>query len=292
MIPQFTGRHWTQTRARWELALAEGDWQEAERQSLALLDESALDPFNHDLARASLAILDATRGRAGRALNTLSVMCEDEVSRERIPLSRVAQHVLSMAQESTPAFPMLPMDYDSTAMTSVWKLIWAAESNRLDHVDSLLATMKRLDSPSWKRYKQMIPYAQACLLGHRGDWGEAVEQLRSIASGPTAEPVGFLAVDWLLGIGLEQLGDLPSAAVQFERIQTGERCWTWRDWMLRPVYQPYALRKLVLLYCRMGWEEDARRCWEMLRTTMTDPDPELRPMLDEAALALDALRRT
>jgi len=294
MIPEFTGKHWTQTRARLELALAEGNWNETELQAIALESESALDLFNHDLARVTLAILDATRGRTGRALDTLSVMCEDEVRRERvplIPLSRVAQHALCMALGAVPSFPVLPMEYDSTAMGTVWKLIWAAESNCPDLVDSLLVGVNALDMPSRKRYRQVIPYAQACILAHRGDWEESVRQLQAVASGASAEPVGLLTVDWLLGVGLEQLGDLPSAAVQFERIQTGEMCWTWRHWLLRPVYRPYALQKLVLLYSRMGREDDARRCWDALRATMTDPDPELQPMLEEARASLEELKR-
>jgi len=294
MIPEFTGKHWTQIRARWELALAEGDWTGAEHQAIALQSESALDPFNLYLARATLAILDATRGRVHRASDTLSVMCDDDV-RQLVHLSRIFtrdfQHALCMARGSVPAFPVLRTEYDTTATASVWRLVWAAESNRLDLVDSLLVVVNALDRPTRRRYRQAIPYARACILAHSGNWKGAAEELRTIASSASAEPVGFLAVDWLLGVALAQLRDLPSAVAQFERVQSGERCWTWWDWLRRPIYRPYALQKLVLLYSRMGREDDARRCWEALRTTMTDPDPELQPMLEEARASLEELQR-
>ena len=50
----------------------------------------------------------------------------------------------------------------------------------------------------------------------------------------------------------------------------------------------FAHQRLVLLYARMGQLEPARRHWEAFSKAFDDPDPELRPLLDEARVALAA----
>lgn len=50
----------------------------------------------------------------------------------------------------------------------------------------------------------------------------------------------------------------------------------------------FAHQRLVLLYSRMGQLESARRHWEAFAKAFDDPDPELRPLVDEARAALAA----
>src|SRR5262245_53549119 len=50
----------------------------------------------------------------------------------------------------------------------------------------------------------------------------------------------------------------------------------------------FAHQRLVLLYARMGQLDRASRHWGAFRKAFDDPDPELRPLLDEARAALAA----
>ena len=55
--------------------------------------------------------------------------------------------------------------------------------------------------------------------------------------------------------------------------------------LLRGVILPFAHRRLVLLYARMGRLEDAKRHWKIFAETVRTPDPELRPLIEEARAA-------
>ena len=54
----------------------------------------------------------------------------------------------------------------------------------------------------------------------------------------------------------------------------------------RGIALPFAHRRLVLLYARMGRLEDARRHWQIFTATVRTPDPELEPLIAEARAAL------
>jgi len=87
----------------------------------------------------------------------------------------------------------------------------------------------------------------------------------------------------LLADAYEHLGQPDSAALTLERVTSDPAPW---ETHLRGVLPPFAHRRLVLLYARMGRFEDARRHWQIFSETVRTPDPELRPMIEEARLAL------
>ncbi len=58
------------------------------------------------------------------------------------------------------------------------------------------------------------------------------------------------------------------------------------EFCVRGLFSSFAHHRLVLLYARMGRLEDARRHWKIFEDIFTNPDPELRPMVEEARQAL------
>ena len=89
---------------------------------------------------------------------------------------------------------------------------------------------------------------------------------------------------WLVAEAYEGLGRPDSAATYFELAMSPIGSpGALRD--ARIAYS-YAHRRLVLLYARMGRLEEARRHWEIFSATFTRPDPEMRPLIEEARAAL------
>ena len=55
--------------------------------------------------------------------------------------------------------------------------------------------------------------------------------------------------------------------------------------------QPYLRQHLIVLLTRLGRVQEARRHWEIFRTTFTNPDPEYAHLVDEARAALEGAER-
>jgi hypothetical protein len=82
----------------------------------------------------------------------------------------------------------------------------------------------------------------------------------------------------------EHVGPPDSAAVAFERVLELPES---RGIAVSP---PYAHQRLVVIYARMGRREDAERHWREFSAAFTNPDPEVRRLLDEARAAIMGLR--
>jgi len=92
---------------------------------------------------------------------------------------------------------------------------------------------------------------------------------------------------WLMAGLYERAGKPDSAAVCLELLLAPVG--RYRDLIpWRGFHFSFAHQRLVLLYARMGQLDQARRHWETFRKAFDDPDPELRPLLDEARAALAA----
>ena len=92
-------------------------------------------------------------------------------------------------------------------------------------------------------------------------------------------------IRWLVAEAYEQLGRPDSAAAYFERaIASPPEGGT--DFAQVRMASSFAHRRLVLLYARMGRLEEARRHWVAFSATLTRPDPEMAPLVEEARAAL------
>lgn len=90
---------------------------------------------------------------------------------------------------------------------------------------------------------------------------------------------------WLMADVYEREGTPDSAAICLELLLAPVGKYRdLTDW--RGFYFSFTHQRLVLLYARMGRLDDARRHWKAFAKAFDDPDPELRPLVDEARNAL------
>jgi hypothetical protein len=92
-------------------------------------------------------------------------------------------------------------------------------------------------------------------------------------------------IRWLLADAFEHLGRPDSAAIVLERV-TRDPAPVPDESHLRGIFLPFAHRRLVLLYARMGRIEDAKLHWQIFSEAMRTPDPEIQPLIAEARAAL------
>jgi hypothetical protein len=93
----------------------------------------------------------------------------------------------------------------------------------------------------------------------------------------------------LLGEAYDRLGQLDSGAGHFEALAATQRARN--TWTGSGIPVSFAHQRLVVLYARMGRLEDARRHWKIFSETFTNPDPEVRHLIDEARDALAEVER-
>ena len=128
-----------------------------------------------------------------------------------------------------------------------------------------------------------------------GHWRNVVRMLQPIASQSmetrqAGESVGMSVFRWFLADAFEKLGQPDSAAAYLERV-TSDRAPAAEEFNLRGIILPFAHRRLVLLYARMGRVEDAKRHWRIFTETVRTPDPKIQPLIAEARAALAGAER-
>jgi hypothetical protein len=92
------------------------------------------------------------------------------------------------------------------------------------------------------------------------------------------------AVRWFLADVLEALGHPDSAAIWLERVVSDPAA-AFRESEFRGIAVPFAHRRLALLYARMSRVQDASRHWRVFSQTFVAPDPEVKPLIEEARAA-------
>jgi hypothetical protein len=137
---------------------------------------------------------------------------------------------------------------------------------------------------------------EARIHGMDGRWEDAARSLQPVAMQPLEvggdwHPAGMSAIRWFLADDFEKLGRPDSAAWYLEKC-VADPASTMQESHIRGIVWPFAQRRLVLLYARMGRIEDARRHWKTFHETFTRPDPALQPMIEEARRALAEAERS
>ena len=132
--------------------------------------------------------------------------------------------------------------------------------------------------------------------GLAGRWDESVRILGPMASQPSEfgdawYVAGMSSVRCFYAEALEELGQADSATYYLERVTTDpDPSSSDADGIARGALVPFAHRRLVLLYARMGRLADAERHLAILERWWDRPDDIARRMLDEARSAVCAAR--
>ncbi|MCG6955969.1 MAG: hypothetical protein LJF04_08250, partial [Gemmatimonadetes bacterium] len=124
----------------------------------------------------------------------------------------------------------------------------------------------------------------------RGDWRRVVRSLSPMAARIHEPLVGHLGGDdyllwWLLAEAHVRLGEPRWAIQHLESILNRPRART-DNWMIQGFIHPAARFKLAGLYAEMGNDGEARQQYRTFLDTFTDPEPEFRGMVHQAAAYL------
>jgi tetratricopeptide (TPR) repeat protein len=126
--------------------------------------------------------------------------------------------------------------------------------------------------------------------GAREDWSAVVERgVPLLRERPAIGPVLGTGVRWLAAHAYERLGKLDSASTLLgELVEPGRLDPPTLFTQVYGAANSYLRQHLIVLLARTGEIDEARRHWEILRTTFTNPDPEYAHLIDEARSALEA----
>ena len=197
--------------------------------------------------------------------------------------------MLALFTRGVAAVPGDSGGWDSTTMGLVTRGAWAAAAGDTTSARRLLATIRTCSAGDIARQGFTPALVQAWIAARAGHWQAVVQVL-----GPAAlqgEPKGYVEFQaaplgrWLVAEAYERLDRPDSAVAYFQRAVAPPPAGGVDVAHSRMAFS-FGHQRLVLLYARMGRLQEARQHWEIFQQTFTAPDPELRPMLDEARQAL------
>ncbi len=290
-------RHVRGPESRWTrvvVEIAATNWAAAER----IADSLLADPGPPEDERAELLLnLASARAARGALKGGAATFAQTEEVVRAAGLTTIYAHaayrgrmMLAIVSRGTIPLPADAWARDSSAASFITRGLRAAIAGDRPGAQRLLSAARR--RPGWELAWQGAAPAllQAQIEALAGRWGEAAAILAPVASqrveiGEVSYQAGMSAVRWLLADALEKLGQPDSAAACLERV-TSDPAPAIQERGLRGIALPFAHRRLVMLYVRMGRLDDARRHWKMFTETVRTPDPEIRPLIEETRAAL------
>jgi tetratricopeptide (TPR) repeat protein len=280
-------------RARTHVEIVAGNWAAAESIAATLAEDPALSSDQRTAALLNLGSAQAARGAIRAAVATLERA--EEVA-QGAPESMGDQDAarrgrLMLATMSGGAVP-LPRDTwagDTTTATLITRGLRAAVAGDRAGAERLWSAVRARGRGELRWQGAAPTLLEARIHGLAGRWGDAARVLQPIASqrrefGPVVAPVGMSAVRWFLADVLEALGHPDSAAIWLERVVSDPAA-AFRESEFRGIAVPFAHRRLALLYARMSRVQDASRHWRVFSQTFVAPDPEVKPLIEEARAA-------
>ncbi len=276
------------------------NWPSVERIADTLLTDPHLAEYDLANALTNLATAQSARGALKTAATTFerseAVAVAGALTTDLLNDPRRARLMLSVI--SAGAIPLLGDAWarDSSTVTLVTRGLRATVAGDAASAQRFLDAARA----HWAHSRRELAWqgAAPALLEARiealaGRWGGAARILRPAAAQRVEIGVrvpgraGMSMIRWFLADAFEQLDQPDSAAVTLERVTSDPAPAQWEG-HTRGILLPFAHRRLVLLYARMGRVEDARRHWKIFTETVRTPDPELQPLI---AQARDALAR-
>jgi tetratricopeptide (TPR) repeat protein len=291
IVPRFMGRN-ALSAPTW-MAMATGQWSAAESLATSLRTAPGADDDVRRTAATVLAAVQTSRGevQAGdQTLRQAQSVAENTDERTHANSIRWDRLRLTLFSKGVASDPGSPGSWDSTTTGLVVRGTWAAATGDTTLARRLLATIRTRSAPDLARQGFFGPeMVEAWLAARPGHWQEVLRLL-----GPAAlqgEALGYAQVQsaslirWLVAEAYDQLDRPDSAAAYFERAIAPPPEGGTNFAQVR-MASSFAHRRLVLLYARMGRREEARRHWEIFHATFTHPDPEMRPLVEEARKAV------
>jgi hypothetical protein len=264
-----------------QLAVARGQWARAESLSANPPADVANDPGVLEQARHLRMALHARRGEVRAAQGESQVDSRLAPGRSHL--------FLPMYTGTRPAELTKTVASDTSTSALVTRGWHAALAGDLSTAHRALAALRRRSAVELARAGSAPSFLEAVIAAAESRWGDVIRSLGPIAlrgdenGSWTWRRIGTPPVRWLVAEAYDRLGPPDSAAVAFERV-------------LEPPesrgggYVPYAHQRLVMIYAGMGRGDDAERHWHAFSAVFTNPDPDVKHLLDDARAAIEGMR--
>ncbi len=283
-----------QAAAAW-IAAASGNWALTESLGTALESPTASREIRR-LGALAVASAAATRGEVRAAERALR-RAEGLVGAASIPGVRVsvqaayrARLLLALVSGGVAGDPDGGWPRDTTTAALVTRGLWAAAAGDAPRARRLLDVVRSRPAGELARAGADPALLEAWIAAAGGRWEETIRILGPAArqgseTGFSEDRAGRVTLRWLVARAYESLGRADSAAAYLEMVLSplGRAD---QEYFTRGIAFSFAHRRLVVLYTRLGRLEDAQRHWRILAETCTRPDPEMRPLIEEARSAL------
>ena len=289
-LTQIRRQTWQWQTLAVRLAVARGDWARADSLCAGAPPDLAAHPRVRGVTAGVRIARSARRGEVRQA--------QDAIAREigiwgpgRTSLSPRSSLFLGVVS-GTEIPAVLPGVTGDTTFKSVITRGWhAALVGDLPGARRELRDLLRRTADNLARAGAAADFLEASISASEGRWSDVIRLIGPVALrgddlgqdvswgriGPTPER-------WLVAEAYEHLGPPDSAAAAFERVLEPPESQGISS------FPPYAHQRLVMIYARMGRREDAERHWREFSAAFTNPDPEVRHLLDEARAAIAGLR--
>jgi serine/threonine-protein kinase len=262
------------------LAVARGDWTTAQDLYSKAIAIAARPSLRDRLAWFEFAA-HARRGemRAARGVRAAGYALHP----------RAAMFLAMVSGTSVPA--SLPAVATDTTLSGVITRGWrAALVGDVPLARRELSRLRRRNADDLARAGAAGDFLEASIAAAEGRWSNVIRLIGPVAlrgddmMHSTWGRIGPTGERWLVAEAYEHVGPPDSAAAAFERVLEPPES---RKIAVAP---PYAHQRLVMIYARMGRREDAERHWREFSAAFTNPDPEVKHLLDEARAAIAGLR--
>ncbi len=261
-----------------KLALLTSNWQVAESLATHMLSDATTAGWQFE-ARVTIEALRGMRGGLDAAARALESMAVKRTCLLSLHLRMLARDELEPPRSQACA--------DTTAIGLLVQGMWAAGCGDTATAQHFLRALANRSVRERRQFEVDSRLLQGWIAAHAGHWEQVIQILEPVESrGRFGETSGRLPIRWLVAEAHERLGHFDQAARTLERVVSPVLIDEDNDPVQHAIFEPFAHQRLVLHYARLRQLEDARRHWQVLQETTTNPDSLLRPMIEEARQAL------
>jgi tetratricopeptide (TPR) repeat protein len=271
------------------LATAGANWVRAESCATALLNDPMTDGDVRVRAAIAVASEEAARGRLAASRRILDQAQEIAEAGSPTTLRREierAKLLLMVAGGGTRQGSDLATARDTSVAGLLTRGLWAAVGGDVPRARQLLRRVQARPQAELARHGAGPVLLEAWIAARSSQWEEVVRLLgpaarQGVELGFVTDGCGRVPMRWLVAEAWEELGHPDSAAAFFELALSPQRMF-WEERLPLRMTSSFAHLRLVMLYARMGRLEDAKRHWRIVSETVRTPDPEIRPLIEEA----------
>jgi tetratricopeptide (TPR) repeat protein len=269
------------------LAWKRGDWARAE----SLCANPPADVANNRIWQFRVAVfrisLFARRGQMRAAQDLLARRIPLEELHRPGSLSHSDALFFAMVSHTRIPAPPVALAGDMAARSVITRCWHAALAGDVPVARRELAELRRRSAEDLARSGAAAEFLDASIAAAENRWSEVVRIIGPVAWRADDGPFGWGRVNpnakrWLLAEAYDHFDPPDSAAATYQRVLDENREFS--------SFTPYAHQRLVMIYARMGRREDAEQHWRAFSAEFTNPDPEVKHLLDEARAAIAGLR--